>query len=309
MTVLYPSSYTKPAADPPMTHARIAHSRNWLSGGTVAASTTAPGFFADAPTNSLTYEEWKPSALAATWTYTHTSSAQVDYCCIAAHTLGTTGCSISIEYYDGSTWQTLIASTVIASNSPIFAIFEPVTATQFRLSISGPSTLPKIAAIKFGEALKMQRPIYGGHAPITLARKTILRSNLSETGEYLGQTIQRTYGQTSFAWANLTAAWIRAWWPDLQRAVEREPFWIAWRPEIAPGDAPTGVVDDGTWDDATFWDDATIWLDDPETSTAITVAKYGEVGYCQVSSVPIPVNQGVRDLMSVSMEVRARGYD
>jgi len=114
----------------------------------------------------------------------------------------------------------------------------------------------------------MERPIYGGHAPIKFARQTILRSNYSETGEYLGRTKQRTYLSTSFAWNNLTAAWIRSNWEDLQKGIEAEPFWIAWRPTT-----------------------------------------FGDVGFCQVDEVPIPQNIGVRDLMSVSMNVRARGYD
>lgn len=312
MTVLYQASYSLPANDQPLTHARIAHSRNWIDGGTATASGTATGYFADAPLNTLTYERWKPNALPATWAYTHTTSAQCDYCCIAGHTLGTRGTSLSVQYYDGSTWQTLIASTQITSDAPIFCIFAPVTATQWRVSLTG-TTLPEISVIRFGAALQMQRPIYGGHAPVTLARKTILRSNYSETGEYLGRAKVRTYGQTTFSWKNLQASWVRAWWPDTQKAIETEPFWIAWRPELAPGAAPDTsdwVVYDGTWTDAgRFWRDDEVWLDDPSTSTPATVAKYGEVGYCQVDQVPIPVNMGVRDLMAVDMTVRARGYD
>ncbi len=98
MTVIYPASYTKPAADEPLTHSRIAHSQNWLSGGTASVSTTATGYYADAPNNTLTYELWKPSALPAVWSYVHTTSAEVDYMCIAAHTLGSTGCNIAVDY-------------------------------------------------------------------------------------------------------------------------------------------------------------------------------------------------------------------
>ena len=38
MTILYQASYSLPANDQPLTHARIAHSRNWLDGGTATAT-------------------------------------------------------------------------------------------------------------------------------------------------------------------------------------------------------------------------------------------------------------------------------
>lgn len=255
-------------ADFAFTHARIAHSLNWLSGGTATASSTASGFDADAPLNTLTYETWKPSSLAATWAYNHGSSAQCDYACIAAHDLGTSGCTIQIEYYTGVSWIALTPATAISDDSPIFVLFERTLAREWRINITSGTAEPSIGVIKFGLALQMERPIYGGHSPITLARQTILRSNYSETGEYLGRTKQRSYLSTSFAWSNLTAAWVRSNWPTLQKAIEAEPFWIAWRP-----------------------------------------SSFGEVGFCQVDEVPIPQNSGTRDLMNVSMSVRARGYD
>ena len=211
------------------THARIAHSINWLSGGTATASSTASAFFADAPLNSLTYERWEPNALAATWEYDHGSTAECDYCCIAAHTMGTNGNSLQVQYWDGSAWADLSSVEAIPDDSPIMVIFEAQTRQRWRVSITG-GTAPEIGVIKFGKALQMQRAIYGGHAPIDLARQTVLRSNFSETGEFLGRSKQRGYLATSFAWRNLTAGWIRTNWPDMQRAVESEPFFIAWRP-------------------------------------------------------------------------------
>ena len=313
MTVIYPASYTKPAADEPLTHSRIAHSENWLSGGTVSVSTTATGYYADAPTNTLTYELWKPSALPAVWSYQHTTSAEVDYMCIAAHTLGSTGCNISVDYSadSGANWTEIISSISIPNDEPIFAIFEPVTGDYFRLNITG-STAPTLGVVKFGKALQMQRPIFGGHAPIRTARQTILRSNYSETGEYLGRSKQRTYHQTKFDWQNLSAVWIGTHWPTLQRAVEAEPFWLAWRPErvqLTTSQNPDDwVVYGGVWSDAGVWYDSATWQDSATPVDGYGV-RYHDVSFGMTDAVPIPSNQGVRDLMSVSLSVRARGYD
>lgn len=266
MTVILESGYSLPSGDQPLTHARIAHSLNWLSGGTASASSTATGFFESAPNNTLTYEKWKPSSVTATWEYDHGSSAECDYCCVAAHTMGTNGNSVQVQYWNGSSWIAASAVTAVTSDEPIMFIFEPETRQRWRISITG-GTAPEVGVIKFGSAMQMERPIYGGVSPIPMARQTILRSNYSETGEYLGRAKQRTYLSTSYSWQHLTSDWIRANWPDFQRASETEPFWLAWRP-----------------------------------------ATFGDVGYCQIDETPVPSNMGIRDLLSVSMNVRARGY-
>lgn len=267
MGVIFASGYTLPGGAQPLTHARVAHSLNWVSGGTVSASSTASDYFADGPDNSLTYEKWQPSALPATWANDFGAANTFDYCVIAAHDMGTQGNTLEVQAFDGGVWTDLVPATVITNDMPIFCIFSPQNDTQARIRITNGSE-PTIGFVKFGSALQMQRPLYGGHAPLDLSRMTVLRSNYSETGEFLGRTKQRSYAQTNFAWSNLTAAWVRSNWRTFQKAVEAEPFVIAWRPET-----------------------------------------FSEVGFCQTDAVPVPSNQGVRDLMSVEMSVRARGYD
>ena len=269
LSVLYKSSYTVPGGAKDLNHARIAHSLNWQTGGTVVASTTDAAFFADAPLNTLTYEFWKPTATASTWEYNHGSSVSCDYCCIAAHTLGSSAATIKIQYYNGS-WLDLTDGDALADDSPVFAIFTPTTATRWRVNITSATGIPKIGVVKFGTALQMQQPLFGDHSPIDLARKTKLRANYSETGENLGRTKQRTFLETSYQWEHLTAAWVHNNWPTLQLAIEDEPFWVAWRPS--------------TYTDA-------------------------GVGFCQVDDTPIPSNMGIADKMAVAMNVRARGYE
>jgi hypothetical protein len=242
MTVIFQTGYSLPGGDQPLTHARIAHANNWLSGGTATASSTASGFFANAPLNTLTYERWKPTSSSATWEYDHGSSAAVNYCAIAAHTMGTSGNILQIQYWSGSTWVGVISGTAVPDNSPIFAIFGLQTRQRWRIVISG-GTAPDIGVIKFGRAMQMEQPIYGGHAPVTLSRQTILRSNYSETGEYLGRAKQRNYLSTSYSWTHLHADWVRTNWLPFQKAIEAEPFWIAWRPATF-GDVGFAQVDE-----------------------------------------------------------------
>lgn len=239
-------------ADLPTNRARIAHALNWLGGGTITASSTAAGYFAEAPDNSLTYERWKPSSLPASWEYYHTSAAECDYCCIGAHTLGTNGNTLQVQYWDGA-WQDLIPATVITDNSDIFVIFPRQSRRRWRINITN-GTAPLIGVVKFGLALQMERPLYGGHAPMEFARNVVLKMNESETGEFLGRSKYRTYNETNFSWSNLSASWIRQNWGTFQRATELEPFFIAWRPggfsEVAFGRlmAPAIPSNSGTRD-------------------------------------------------------------
>ena len=230
MTVIFETSYSLPSGDEPLTHARIAHANNWLAGGTVTASSTETGYFPAAPTTTLTYQRWKPTSATGTWEYEHTASAECDYACLAAHTLGTSGSTIKAQYWDGAAWADLCAATAITDDSPIMIIFEPVTATRWRINITAGTSAPEIGCIKFGSALQMQQAIYGGHSPIHFARENVLRSNRSDNGEYLGRVEQRSYFQNTYSWTHLKADWIRTYWSDLQKAIEQDAFWIAWRP-------------------------------------------------------------------------------
>ncbi len=265
--IIFQTSYSLPGGDQPLTHSRIAHSLNWLSGGTISASSTAAGYFDTAPNNSLTYERWKPSALAATWEYDHGSASNCDYCVIAAHNMGMNGNTLQIQYWNGSSWTGVIPSTAITSDEPIMAIFGLQNRQRWRIQVSN-GTAPEIGFIKFGRALQMDRPMYAGHSPLSLARQTMLRANYSETGEFLGRTKQRVMLATEFAWQHLSRTFIYGAWRTFQRATESEPFVIAWRPD-----------------------------------------NYPDVGFCQLDAVPIPQTMGVRDLFTVSMQVRALAYD
>ena len=230
MAVFFESGYSLPGGDEPLTHARILHANNWLSGGTVSASTTGSEYFADAPANSLTYEFWSPDTInAETWEYDHGSSAECDVCCIAAHNLFTAGSSVDVEYYNGSSWVTLVSATP-TDNSPIMAIFAPITAQRWRIAVQGVSVAPVIGVIRFGKALQMPRPSAASHKPLVYGRNVEMRTNESETGEWLGRTIQRKNLKTSYGWSIIEDTWFEANWPATQQAFEAEPFFLAWRP-------------------------------------------------------------------------------
>ena len=229
MTVLFEAGYILPGVDLPLKHARIAHSGNWHSGGTITSSSEATGFTDDAADNSLTYERWKPSALPATWDNDVGSAKLTNYCCIAAHTMGTNGNTLQVQYNDGGYVD--VINEPITDDSPIFAIFEPETRQEWRLRISG-GTAPEIGVVKFGLALQFERPFYAGFKPSRMARRTTTTGNMSEGGEFLGRSKIRSSVATDYSWRNLTYAWVRANLDGptgLIQSIETEPFFFAWR--------------------------------------------------------------------------------
>jgi len=231
MGVLFETGYSLPNGDEPLTNARIAHSGNWISGGTIAASTTATGYFEDAPDESTTYEKWGPSALPATWENDLGSALEIDYCTISGHTMGDNGNTLQVQYDStgGGVWVDVI-NVAITDNQPIFCIFEPETFQKWRINITN-GTAPTIAVVRFGKALQMEQAIYGGHTPLKLNRKTTVRSTRSELGEWLGRTKIRNSLGGSYSWTNLTSTFVRANIDTLIQSIETEPFFIAWRPD------------------------------------------------------------------------------
>jgi hypothetical protein len=223
----------------PLTHARILYAS--LPG--VAASTgEADGFPATSADNPLTYSGYVPDALPATWTKTLDGAspwASVDCVGIAAHTLGTSGVSVTVEYTDGGSPEvwTPIMTHIPADDSPIMLLFDPVSAAAVRLvfeSFTSPETTPFVGVIYIGEALAMQRALYGGHSPIDLARITVIRPNKSERGQWLGRSIIRSGSAGAWSWRHLKADWYRTYFDPFVESARTQPFFIAWRPETYP---------------------------------------------------------------------------
>lgn len=263
MSVIISSAITTstPDAAVPLSHARILW-KNLITSSTLSGTAGQTDFPLSAIINPATYERYKPASMPAQIDFNITPGVAVNAVGIAAHNLATLGCSIKIEYSTGGAYTTIDEFTVGGDDTPILSIFDTVEASQFRITITG--TTPTIGVVYIGEALEMQRGIYGGHSPITLSRKTAVRPNVSETGQWLGARQERKGFAGSYAWQHLKAAWYRENFDPFAANNPRvNPFFIAWKPDIYPN----------------------------------------EVGYCIAQNDIEPSNMGKKDFMSVSMDV------
>ena len=208
--------------------------------------------------NPATYERYKPvTATACTIDIDASTATEVDYLGIQGRGIS----NVKIYYSSNGTSYTL-ADEFNPVGSAIMGLFESMTHRYYRIVLTGTDLV--VIALKLGKALAMQRAIYGGHTPITMGRVNAVRPNMSETGQYLGASIQRKGFSTKFNWSNLKAAWYRA---NFDLFVDSEPrvnpFFIAWRPSSYPN----------------------------------------EVAYCWAMSDITPSNTGTKDFMEVSIKV------
>ncbi|MBK1780556.1 hypothetical protein JHL22_04940 [Advenella sp. WQ 585] len=188
--------------------------------------------------------------------------------------------SIQSVGYVGIAAHTLIGAAVVISHSDDGTTWSEVTAIipvdnspimyvfeaiSARYWRFGIGKVAEIGVIYIGNILTMQRKLYGGHSPGLLARQTDILPNISQTGQFLGRSISRKGYATTYQFRNLEAQWVRDELDPFVESALSRPFFIAWKPERFPK----------------------------------------EVLYGWCNSDITPVNQGQRDLMSVSFQIEA----
>lgn len=205
------------------------------AGTTIVSSSEQVGFELENAFDYLTWDFWRPSSIPATITITTAVAEDVDYALIAAHNLGTTDKTVTLEYYNGSAWVAIDDANP-ANDRVIVFLFDNVFSNQFRLTVSGDATVPSIGVFMIGKALAVQRKLYKGHTPITLSKRTVKQPNRSEGGHWLGTSIRREGAATTIAFGNLKSDWIRQKFEPFIEAARSYPFGWVWRPDEFPAE-------------------------------------------------------------------------
>lgn len=247
----------------PLNHPRIGW-QNLLRDAEVTASGQSGQNDPDATQNALTWDFWIPNTLPAIITYTLEEARGFDYIGIAAHTLGSDGSTVTLAYHDGADWVDIKAVSP-EDDSPILMLFNEIETDRIRLTITGTAS-PAIGVVYGGVILATQRKIYQGHKPITLSKRTTIRPQRSEGGQWLGRSIIREGAETTIALSNLKADWVRTYLKPFMDSAIKYPFFFAWRGETFPE----------------------------------------EVAYCWTEQNIVPTNSGPKDFMGVSFDVDAQ---
>lgn len=211
--------------DVPLSHARIGYDNRVT---TATAGSAINGFPASSVANPLTYEFWRPVGTSGVLTALF-NAGPVDYVGIAAHNMA--GGSVKVEVLVGASWVE-IDTVSPTSNAPLMFLFAQVTASGVRLTVSG--TAPSIGVLYAGKVLAMQRKVWGGINPINFARRTTIRPNVSEGGQWLGRSIIREGSETSVTWRNLSYDWYKSDFDPFVEAARTRPFFFAMKPDKYP---------------------------------------------------------------------------
>jgi len=210
--------------------------------------------------NPATSYRWSASSTATQSIYISNSNKEIDYIGIASHNLAQLGLTVSI-YYDGIL---VVPAAAVSDNQAILFALNLASPATVELRITGATTIPQIAVLYCGLALRLERSIYVGHTPITMGRDRKAINGVSENGQYLGEAVLSESFSTSVRLQNLTPAWYRSDLDPYFAAKPRVPCFYAWRPD--------GYAD--------------------------------EVGYCWVEGNPRPVNSLSNGMMSIDWTFR-----
>jgi hypothetical protein len=213
------------------------------------------------PDTSIAWEGEAYSGVMATLTQNivlaNTGLVSVDYVGIAKHNLGTGEFVYKVQRSDDAiTWFDVTPPKIKSTNNPIVEYFDPDNSPYFRIQIEKTATdivAPIIAHVKLGVALVLQRRIYVGHSPASLAKNVKKQSYGSESGQYLGQVVIRSYRNTQVEQENNTPEFVRASVVPFINHVNghneesntaQATFFFSWRPTKYPDDIIYGWTKD-----------------------------------------------------------------
>ena len=219
-------------ANQPLTCARILWSP-------ITGTITADGTDGALAANDYTFQRWSAGALPANWKVVTAANANVDTLFIAAHNLGSTGSTVLVQTAAtvGGAFTTR-ATIVPTDDSAIAVMFNnagtPYVVREVRVQVTGASAAVQVGIIRAGVALQMTQAVFGGVKPIGLSRAVETRQAISETGQWLGRTIQRQASQTEMNWTHLDGDWYRGTFQPFAKALPQTPFGLIQNPSAMP---------------------------------------------------------------------------
>ncbi len=199
----------------------------------IAASTEAAGFEAVNAATATEWDEWKPTAMPATWTLTFDENEPISAVAIQKHTLGTSGTTVAIQERIGGVWTDIVSATP-EDDEPIAFLFELRNEDRIRVSLSG-ATIPSIAVIHCSEALEIPQRVYmGAPTPIDMALVTEFDNNQSTDGQFLGRSIRVSKNENEFNIQHLTEYWVRETFMPFIKDAREYPYFLLERPYSRP---------------------------------------------------------------------------
>lgn len=153
-----------------------------------------------------TWSMFAPSGTNVNVDYDIGREINLDSFGLAAHTLGTSGVSVKLQYStNGTTWLDAFSTYAPLTNEDIFFLFPKVSGRYFRINFTGSGFTVGIAMA--GVALKFPHSPLDGYTPLHHARKYTKLFNDSIKGQFLGNRVLAAGAETSVDLGFMDRVW------------------------------------------------------------------------------------------------------
>ncbi len=218
--------------------------RNLVTFNTISATSELAGYPASNLANPSTQplQGWRSNSTGVQYLTVSpiASDRPISAIGIAAHNLGSTGTTISVERLapdDGADWVEVLEPFTPGSDTPLLLWFEDGFAAGVRVKlVSDPVTpvAPEAAVLYAGHATVMEKGVQAGHVPLPYGRSRSIVTGLNTKGAFLGRIIVGGTLRSEATMINLTPAWYRSELDAFAEASAETPFFWAWRPTQYP---------------------------------------------------------------------------
>ncbi len=194
----------------------------------ITASAETAGFEKENAYDWIEATQWKPGNTGSQWLeFDFAVAGYVNYFGVAAHNLGSEGCTVSFQYEQAG-WQTIWTYTPY-DNSPILRYTNMLfNRTKYRLLIENCTVNTVIGVHSFGIALLLPQAVMPGDwAPAPFARKNESEINESENGIFLSRSTTRRGIRGLIRQTFVDPQWIRVNWEHFADHMEAKPFFYA----------------------------------------------------------------------------------
>jgi hypothetical protein len=180
--------------------------------------------------NPATAFAWQASSNADQTITINTDGAQVDFIGIARHNLDQDGLSVTVKFNT----SVVVPQQAVTNEQVVMYVVNSAAPGTVTIEIKGATDPATIAVLYVGKAVKLERNIYVGHTPITMAREVDEITGVSQSGEYLGTILKNQTRLNQVSLKNLTPQWYRENLDPYFAQVPRVPAFFAWRPVDYP---------------------------------------------------------------------------
>lgn len=215
----------------PLTHSRILWD-NRLADAAFAATNEREGFEAERAQTPDTVSWWWPEA-AGTLTATLLAPAEIDGIGIAAHTIGSSGATITVSGLIDGDWVQLHDPISPTDDEPLMIAFRSADVAAVRVALSASA---RVGVLYAGAMLAVAHQPTVDAPPLSLIRSTTYETNRSQTGQFMGRSEVRSSRPVSVTWPFLRRSWYREHFEPFARAARKAPFFVAIRPGYYPDD-------------------------------------------------------------------------